>query len=131
MTDSTPSEESPEDRFTRRYTSRASAVVVRESDQMRTGIPATLHNVSTGGLGLTIETELQLGEQIKVRLSNEIQRFKKEVRGTVRRVTPTDEAAFFCGIELFTRLTPLEVSYAVISAAKPGGMPTLSVDDNR
>ena len=115
MTDSTPSEESPEDRFTRRYTSRASAVVVRESDQMRTGIPATLHNVPTGGLGLTIETELQLGEQIKVRLSNEIQRFKKEVRGKVRRVTPTDEAAFYCGIELYTRLTPLEVSYAKTS----------------
>ena len=62
-----------------------------------------------------IETELQLGEQIKIRLSNEIQKFKKEVRGTVRRVTPTDEGAFYCGVELNTRLTPLEVSFARIS----------------
>ena len=30
----------------------------------------------------------------------------------VRRVSPTDEATFFCGVELATRLTPLEVSYA-------------------
>jgi hypothetical protein len=112
MTDSKRHDESQDDRFTRRYTSRANAVVVRETDHMRTGIPATLHNVSTGGLALSIETELQLGEQIKIRLSNEIQRFNKEVRGTVRRVSPTDEATFFCGVELATRLTPLEVSYA-------------------
>ena len=112
MAEQQPPEESQESRFTRRYESRAKAVVIRETDQMRTGIPATLHNVSAGGLGLSLDLELELNEQLKVRIANEIQRFEKEVRGRVRRVSPTSDGRFFCGIELYTRLTPLDISLA-------------------
>jgi hypothetical protein len=69
-----------------------------------------LHNVSVGGLGFCIETELDEGEHIKIRLINQIQRFEKEVRGKVRRVSPTQEGTFFCGVELYTRLTPLDIT---------------------
>ena len=99
-------------RVTRRYASQATAVVVRENDLMQTGIPAVLDDVSIDGLSFTIDTELKAGEQIKVRLKNEIQRFEKEVRGIVRRVAATDDGRFCCGVELQTRLTPLELSAA-------------------
>lgn len=108
--DSSRDESSDDGRFTQRYKSHATAVIVRETDQMRTGIPATLHNVSVGGVGFSIETELEIDEQIKIRLVNQIQRFEKEVRGKVRRVSPTKEGTFFCGVELYTRLTPLDIT---------------------
>ena len=110
-------------RFTRRYASQATAVVVRECDLMRNGIPALLEDVSNSGLSFTIDTELKAGEQMKIRLKNEIQRFDKEVRGIVRRVAPTEDGKFFCGVELQTRLTPLEVSAARASICPLGDDP--------
>ena len=54
--------------------------------------------------------ELQIGEQIKVRLENVIQRFEKEVRGVVRHSLACQDNEHCYGVELYTRLTPLEVS---------------------
>lgn len=100
----------PERRFMIRYPSRSGAVVVRDTDKMRSGIEATLHDLSTAGLGILITTSLETNEQVKVRLENTIQRFEKEVRGAVRHCTPNVDGRYYVGIELFTRLTPLEVS---------------------
>jgi hypothetical protein len=108
MADNSSPTEPDDGRLTRRYESRAKAVVV----QMRTEHPALLHNVSVTGLGLSLEVELDLDEQVKVRLINEVQRFEKEVRGKVRRVSATSDGRFFCGVELYTRLTPLDISHA-------------------
>lgn len=116
MTDQQPAaDESEQKRYTQRYRSRAVALVIRETDKMRTGIAAELIDVSAGGLRVLLETELNVGEQLKVRLKNEIERFEKEVRGIVRRATPTEDGRFDCGVELYTRLTPLEVSLARVN----------------
>ena len=52
---------------------------------------------------------LKVGEQIKVRLRNDVQRFATELRGAVRQQEPTEDAKFLVGIELFSRLMPLDV----------------------
>ena len=91
-----------------RYPSLARALVVRETDMMRCGFDATLRNLSAGGLGLRLRVPLDPGEQVKVVVRNQIQRIEKEVRGIVRHVTPDGED-FLVGVELCSRLTPLEV----------------------
>ena len=99
----------PQRRFMLRYPSSSGALVIRETDHMRTGIEAALKNVSLTGLGLMMQEPLSLNEQIKVRVRNEIQRVQKEVRGIVRHVTPRDDVGWYIGVELYSRLTPLEV----------------------
>lgn len=94
-----------------RYRARAKATIYRDTDAMRTGSPADTHDISVGGLGLLMkESPPDLDEVIKIRLVNEIQRFDREVRGYVRHVTKTDDDFYRIGVELLTRLTPLEVS---------------------
>lgn len=106
----------PERRLMVRYPSTAGATVLRDSDAMRVGTEAKLHDVSIGGIGLTLKTDIPgIGEQIKVRLVNQIQRIEKEVRGVVRHVTPRDDGTFQIGLELYVRLTPLEVSLLKMS----------------
>ena len=93
-----------------RYPCSAGAIIIRETDFMRLGIDARVRNVSLGGLGIDAEEPLELNEQVKIQLRNDIQRFEKEVRGIVRHVTYLEEGVIRIGIELLLRLTPLEVS---------------------
>jgi PilZ domain len=98
-------------RTTPRFCARAIATIYRDCDTMRKGIPVKLHNISVAGLGLTVEdAELELLEQVKVRLQNDVQRFDREVRGIVRHISALNDGTFRLGIELTSRLTPLEVS---------------------
>jgi hypothetical protein len=76
---------------------------------MLRGIDAKLRDVSTAGVGVLMNSPLEQNEQIKLQLCNEIQRFEKEIRGTVRHITPWEDGQYLIGIELFTRLTPREV----------------------
>ena len=93
-----------------RYAASATARVLRESDVMQFGIEAELKDVSVIGLGLIVSERLDRNEEIKIQLSNHIQRISKEVRGVVRHVTCSDDKTYHVGVELLVRLTPLEVS---------------------
>ena len=93
-----------------RLRSKSRVVVVRDTDMMRNGVQGSLLDVSCDGLGFVIEGPLEIGEQIKIRVRNDIQRFEKEIRGIVRRVIEDAEGGFQIGVELRCRLTPLDVS---------------------
>ena len=82
------------------------------TDAMRDGIRGLLREVSMGRLVVGLPDEIPQGEQIKIRLRNLVQRFRKEVRGVVRSAGPDEQRAdeFLIEIDLYTRLTPLEVS---------------------
>ena len=88
----------------------ASALIFRESDTMRFGIKGELRDISATGLGLLMKSPLEPNEQIKIQLTNVIQRVEKEVRGAVRHSTLQEDGTYRVGIELSSRLTPLEVS---------------------
>src|SRR3972149_10792344 len=90
----------------------ARALVIRETDAMRNGIRGLLREVSMARLVVGLPQELPSGEQINLRLRNLVQRFRKEARGVVRQAEPDKDRAdeYLIEIELFTRLTPLEVS---------------------
>ena len=105
-----PEPPTKERRILVRYPSSAGAVIIRETDFMRLGIDARVRNVSLGGLGIDAEEPLELNEQVKIQLRNDVQRFEKEVRGIVRHVTWLENGVIRIGIELLLRLTPLEVS---------------------
>lgn len=93
-----------------RSRSKAEAIILLDTDVMRTGIKASLVDVSVGGVGIACDTPLEEGTHIKLRLQNAIQRFEREVRGVVRRVGTDDDGRCQIGVELFTRLTPLDVT---------------------
>ncbi len=86
------------------------ARIIREMDMMRAGYDAVLRGVSTSQLVLEGPPGLQLQDQIKVSLRHVVQRFDKEVRGLVRQIEPIDAQLERLTVELFTRLTPIEVS---------------------
>ena len=110
----------PERRFMLRYPSTAGAEVIRESDVMRCGYEATLRNVSLAGLGLWLDMPLNINEQVKVRVRNDVQRIEKEMRGVVRHVTPRENFSYLIGIELHSRLTPLEVQLLRMGIPRDG-----------
>jgi hypothetical protein len=110
MSESKPSKHFPERRLMIRYASNAGAEVVRDSDRMRCGIEGRLRDVSIGGLGIHMQSRLEVGEFIKAVLRNDIQRVEKEARGVVRHTTPREDGTYYVGVELLNRLTPLEVS---------------------
>jgi PilZ domain len=93
-----------------RLRSKSRVVVIRDTDAMRNGLPGALLDVSCEGLGFVIDAPLEAGEQIKIRVRNDIQRFEKEIRGVVRRVSEDDDGSYQIGVELRCRLTPLDVS---------------------
>ena len=92
------------------------ALVIRDRDAMRKGVKGVVREVKMTRVVLGMSIPLESGEQINLRLRNSIQRFKKEARGVVRRVMPLEpvppdeETLFRVDVELYTRLTPLEVS---------------------
>lgn len=101
-----------------------SALIIRDSDKMRTGIQATLASVAVAAIELRTPTQLDMDEQIKIQLENIVQRFKREVRGAVRSVSANQSGEFEYRVELFTRLTPLDVSLLKMGLrtdSEPGG----------
>ena len=106
---STPDGKSVERRRMVRYPSQSGASVVRDSDRMRTGIEGRVLDVSMMGLGVLLPTPLELNEQVKLTVTNPVQRFTKATRGFVRHVTAREDGLFHVGIGLQVRLTPLEV----------------------
>lgn len=91
-----------------RHLGHAVAVVVRETDALRSGIAVTLDTICVEGVGITSPTPLNLGERVKITLRNDIQRFKKELRGQVRWIEPVGNK-FRVGMSLATRLMPLDL----------------------
>jgi|SRR6266404_8274531 len=96
-------------RYRLRHLGRAETVILRDSDVMRIGLRVGLQTVSAAALGISSPIPLRVGEQIKVRLRNEVQRFLTEMRGAVRRVETAENGRYLVGIELFARLMPLDV----------------------
>lgn len=92
-----------------RSLSRSQATIILENDPMRTGTPANIYELATGRLGLQTEYPPDLNEMLKVRLKNDIQKIERLVRGIVREVTQVGDGLYRVQIELFARLTPLDV----------------------
>jgi hypothetical protein len=92
-----------------RHLGRTETSILRDSDVMRLGLRVTLQTVCASALGVISPVPLNHGEQIKIRLSNEIQRFMTELRGAVRRLERAEDGRYLVGIELFSRLMPLDV----------------------
>ena len=116
---------SKERRLMLRYPSNAGALVIRETDMMRSGLEAELRDVSPAGMGLSMQEPPDVDEYVKIVATNEIQRFKKETRGVVRHVTKLEDGNYHVGIELQARLTPLEVSMLKMT------VPNKSDSDNK
>jgi hypothetical protein len=96
-------------RYRLRHLGRAETVILRDSDVMRIGLRVGLQTICASALGIISPVALKVGEQIKVRLRNDVQRFATELRGAVRQEDPTGNGKFLVGIELFSRLMPLDV----------------------
>lgn len=93
----------------RRLPARASAEFHREKDARRVAVAAEVANISMGGVGLVVSQKLEHGEQLKIRLRNEVQRYSKEVRGIVRWVQPGLNGKYQIGVELLAQLTSLDL----------------------
>jgi hypothetical protein len=90
-------------------TASATARIIRETDMMRVGLDAVVRGVTPTELVLEGSPGLKVQDQIKIQLHHVVQRFDKEVRGLVRQVEPLDAESERVTVELFTRLTPVEV----------------------
>ncbi len=101
------------------------ATVIRDTDMMQTGIQARLLDVSTRGVRLSMAAPLDLNEQVRLVVRNEIQRLEKTTRGTVRRLAKTDDGGYVVDFELMLRLTPLEVLLLrkLLNPNDPGTIP--------
>jgi hypothetical protein len=87
----------------------ATARIIRETDMMRSGLDAVVRGVTPTELVVEGSPGLKVQDQIKIHLRHVVQRFEKEVRGLVRKVEPLDAESERVTVELFTRLTPVEV----------------------
>lgn len=96
-------------RYRLRHLGRAETILLRDDDVMRAGLQVGLQTICAGALGIVSPVPLRVGEQIKVRLRNDVQRFVTEMRGAVRRIEPAGDGNFLIDIELFARLMPLDV----------------------
>jgi hypothetical protein len=92
-----------------RHLGRAETIVLRDCDVMRVGLRVELQTICASALGIISPVPLRVGEQIKVGLHNDVQRFRTELRGAVRRLEGTEDGYYLVGIELFSRLMPLDV----------------------
>jgi hypothetical protein len=99
----------------------ATARIIRESDMMRAGYDAVLREVAAEKLVLEGPPGLALQDQLKIKLHHLVQRFDKEVRGLVRQIEPVDAQTERITVELFTRLTPVEVSVLKMGLDVGGG----------
>lgn len=92
-----------------RHLGRAETIVLRDADVMRVGLRVRLYKINASSLSIISPVPLRIGEQIKIKLRNDVQRFVTELRGVARRLAPTEDDSFLVGIELFSRLMPLDV----------------------
>jgi len=97
-----------ERRIRLRHLGKAETLILRDCDTMRVGLGVRLDSIRAAGLGVISPTPLRLGEQIKVRLRNDVQRITAELRGSVRKIEICDDG-YAIEIELFSRLMPLDV----------------------
>lgn len=98
------------ERHTRlRHLGQAETIVLRDADVMRLGLGVRLYTIKSSSLSIISPVPLRLGEQVKIKLRNDVQRFATELRGVARRLAPTADEKFLVGIELFSRLMPLDV----------------------
>lgn len=102
-------------------TASATARIIRETDMMRAGLDAAVRGVSPTELVVEGPPGLKVSDQIKAHLRHVVQRFEKEVRGLVRKVEPLDAGSERITIELFTRLTPVEVGVLKMGIDVSGG----------
>jgi hypothetical protein len=86
------------------------AVVIRESDRMRTGIDAAVLGIAMDSLTLRTLGTFAVEELLKIRLKNIVQRFEKETRGVVRQSDTNVDGSTTVRVELLSRLSALEVS---------------------
>jgi hypothetical protein len=93
-----------------RYDSRAQVRIIRASDRMRFGVSGEVWNISVEGAGIVLKDSLRLGEQVTLELSNVIQRFQCEVRGTILWCEPEADGRFRLGVRFLRRISPLDVS---------------------
>jgi hypothetical protein len=114
-----PADSSGSSEASNRPKASSTAVLIRESDRMRTGIDAAILKVSTGTLSLSTRGQFALDEQVKIRLRNVVQRFKAETRGLVKKIEPCDDGSATLDIELLTRLSALDVSLVKMGIASP------------
>ncbi len=66
--------------------------------------------ISPGNLTLRIPLPVNVFEQVKVRMENEVQAFKQEVRGTVRSSVTEEDVFTRLEIELLTRLCSFDLT---------------------
>jgi hypothetical protein len=118
-----PPEPDPDKRQIPRATGNAQAIVYRDSDVMRLGLKGILKDISPTGLGIVIPESLNVNEHIKLALINEIQRINIDTRGVVRHVSSDDNGQFQVGVELFTRLAPLDLSLLKMGIKSEGNNP--------
>jgi hypothetical protein len=93
-----------------RYDSRAQVRIIRASDRMRFGITGEVWNISVEGTGIVLKESLRIGEQITLELSNTVQRFRCDVRGTILWCEPMADGRYRCGVRFLRRISPLDVS---------------------
>lgn len=118
----TPASRAADRRHLIRYPAKAEAIVIRESDAMRLGLEARLADISPRGVGLLFRGETpEQGEAVTVHLQNDIQRVRKQTRGVVRHITPEESGEVRVGLELYSPLTPLEVSLFRMGIARGDG----------
>lgn len=118
----TPLSSAADRRHLLRYPARAEAIVTRESDAMRLGLEARLLDISPRGVGLMLPGEVpEPGESVSVRLQNDVQRIQKLTRGIVRHITADESGGTRVGLELYSPLTPLEVSLFRMGIARGDG----------
>jgi hypothetical protein len=88
----------------------STALLVRETDLMRTGIESDLLEITSESLMLRTKEPFAVNDAVKIHLVNPIQRCDKETRGMVREVRGQANGSVILSIELLTRLTALEAS---------------------
>lgn len=104
----TAAEPQGERRLRLRHLGKAETLILRDCDTMRAGLLVQLESIRSAGLGVVSQTPLRVGEQVKVRLRNDVQRITAELRGAVRKQTERDDG-YLIELELFSRLMPLDV----------------------
>jgi hypothetical protein len=108
LRDQVAAEPQPERRLRLRHLGKAETLILRDCDTMRVGLGVRLDSIRAAGLGVISPTALRLGEQIKIRLRNDVQRITAELRGSVRQIELRDDG-YAIEIELYSRLMPLDV----------------------
>jgi len=98
-----------ERRIRLRHLGKAETVIVRDTDVMRDGLRVRLETISANALSILSAADFRVGEQLKIRLRNDVQRITADLRGWVRCIEPRSEAEQLVEVGLFTPLMPLDV----------------------